>query len=91
MDLVVLIYEATRNFPETEKYALSSQLKRSAISIPSNIAEGHGRCSQKELVRFLFISLGSASEFETQIIISKRIQYINDEVFEELKIRFREK
>lgn len=84
IDLVEKIYKFTNEFPKDELYGLTSQMRRASVSIPSNIAEGHGRCSQKELVRFLFISLGSASELETQIIISKRIQYINDEVFEEL-------
>lgn len=59
-------------------------MRRAVVSIPSNIAEGHGRCSNKELVRFLFISLGSSSELETQLIISKNLDLMNDENFKQL-------
>lgn len=86
--MVVLIYEATRNFPETEKCALSSQLKRSAISIPSNIAEGFGRKGNKELVQFLYISLGSLAELETQLEIAFRISYLSDLDLYSEKIKF---
>ncbi len=70
MSLVTTIYKETRSFPDTERYSLTSQIRRSAVSIPSNIAEGCSRSSKKELVRFLEISIGSAFELETQIIIS---------------------
>ncbi len=70
MSLVTTIYKETRSFPDTERYGLTSQIRRSAVSIPSNIAEGCSRSSKKELVRFLEISIGSAFELETQIIIS---------------------
>ena len=84
MQLVTLLYKITRSFPKDELYGLVSQMRRAAVSIPSNIAEGHGRCSDKELVRFLFISLGSSSELETQLIISKNLDLINDEDFNQL-------
>ena len=71
MELVVHVYKATKNFPKHEQYGLISQMRRSAISIPSNIAEGHGRRSNKELVRFLDIAKGSIYELDTQIEISK--------------------
>ncbi len=78
MDLVVSIYKYTENFPEKEKFGLTSQIRRSSISIPSNIAEGAGRSSRQDYVRFLYISLGSASELETQIEIAKSLGYIDN-------------
>lgn len=78
MDLVVEIYRITENFPTSEKYGLVSQIRRCGVSIPSNIAEGAARSSSKELNRFLYISLGSASELETQLEISKRLNYVDD-------------
>ena len=68
IELVVKIYEIVHNFPKEEKYGLVDQIKRSAISIPSNIAEGAARNSKKEFLQFLHISLGSISELETQLI-----------------------
>ena len=79
MDLITEIYKITNNFPESEKFGLTSQIRRSAISIPSNIAEGAARESKKEFKRFLYISLGSAAELETQLEISKRLTFINEE------------
>lgn len=84
MQLVVLIYKITKSFPKDELFGLVSQMRKAVVSIPSNIAEGHGRCSNKELVRFLFISLGSSSELETQLIISKNLDLMNDENFKQL-------
>lgn len=78
MNLVVEIYKITGNFPESEKFGLTSQIRRAVISIPSNISEGAARGSKKDFKRFLFISLGSATELETQIEISKRLNYISD-------------
>jgi four helix bundle protein len=72
IDLVDEIYKITRLFPKSETYSLASQMQRAAISIPSNIAEGHGRNHTKEYVQFLGISYGSSTELETQLIISKR-------------------
>ena len=73
---VEMVYKIIRCFPKEEMYALSDQLKRAVVSIPSNIAEGASRNSNKEFVQFLYISLGSASEVETQLIIAKRLNYI---------------
>ena len=73
-----LTFKLTRYFPFEERYGLISQMTRSAISIPSNIAEGCGRKSNKELHQFLNISLGSAFELETQCIIAKEFGYITD-------------
>lgn len=72
IDLVENIYKITSELPDDERYGLSSQMKRSAVSIPSNIAEGAARNSIKDYIRFLYISLGSLSELETQLIIAER-------------------
>ncbi|MCK3683170.1 four helix bundle protein [Maribellus sp. YY47] len=84
INLVVDIYQTSQNFPTEELYGLTSQMKRSAVSIPSNIAEGSGRNSDKDFSRFLDISLGSSFELETQIIIAHKLSFINDEKFKEL-------
>ena len=76
IELVVEIYKTTKKFPDDEKYGLTSQLRRSAVSFPSNIAEGAARKSKKEYIQFIYISLGSLSELETQIIISEKIGYL---------------
>lgn len=81
MDLVVLIYNVTGNFPQSEVYGLVSQMRRSAISIPSNISEGKVRGTKKDYRNFLLMSFGSGSELETQLEISKRLKYINDSNF----------
>jgi len=78
MDLVVDIYKATDRFPQSENYGLTSQLRRCAISIPSNISEGSDRHNPKEFIRFLYISNASLSELETQIEIALRLGYISD-------------
>lgn len=77
--LVKKIYELTSQFPQSEQFGLISQMRRSAVSIPSNIAEGCGRNSHKELIQFLYITLGSASELETQIIISVELGFLSKE------------
>ncbi|MDM1139264.1 four helix bundle protein [Empedobacter sp. R132-2] len=88
MNLVVEIYKITNYFPKEELYALTSQMKRSALSIPSNIAEGAGRNGKAEYCRFLNIALGSASELETQIEIAYRLNFISDIKNLDSKIRF---
>ena len=80
MKLVEDIYSISKNFPKEEMYGLTSQMRRCAVSIPSNIAEGAGRKGEKEFARFLHIALGSLSELETQIEISRRLNYITNEV-----------
>lgn len=84
IDFVEKIYEITKDFPKSEIYILSSQIQRSAISVPSNIAEGFRRKHNKEYKQFLNISLGSCGELETQIEIAKRLKYISDEKYQEL-------
>ncbi len=81
---VLDLYIATRAFPESERFGLTSQLRRAAVSIPSNIAEGCGRQGDAELKRFLQISMGSASEVEYQLQLSKDLGYINTASFSEL-------
>ncbi|MFH1939276.1 MAG: four helix bundle protein [bacterium] len=78
IEIVSDIYILTKNFPKEELFSLTSQLRRSAISIPSNIAEGFKRFHNKEYKQFLFITLGSCAEVETQIIIAKELKYINE-------------
>ena len=77
MELVTKIYHITSCFPKNEIYGLTSQIRRSAISIPSNIAEGSGRFHKNEFKQFLYIALGSLAELETQMIISGNLGFIN--------------
>ena len=77
MDLVVVVYEITGAFPKTETYALADQLRRAAVSIPSNIAEGAARQTKKEFIQFLHIARGSASEIDTQLEVAHRLNYIS--------------
>jgi four helix bundle protein len=82
MNLAKQIYLTTGNFPKQETYGLTAQIRRSALSIPSNIAEGAARNSHKEFIQFLYISLGSLSELETQLLLSKEIGMIEYSQFE---------
>lgn len=84
IDLAVDIYRAMSSYPNEEKYGLVSQMKRCSVSIPSNIAEGSGRGTNKDFKRFLDISQGSAFELETQLIISQRLALIEAETANEL-------
>lgn len=90
VNFVTQIYEVTKLFPVEEKYGMVSQINRSAVSIPSNIAEGAGRSSDKEFALFLGYSIASSFELETQIIISCNLKYITenkrDEVLENLNV-----
>ena len=78
MDLVEEIYRVSKEFPGHEKYGLTNQIRRAAVSIPSNIAEGSGRKSDKELLQYLNFALGSLAETETQIMIAMRLGYTSD-------------
>lgn len=78
------IYKATAKFPRAELYGLVSQLRRAAISIPSNIAEGHTRYHTKEFINFISISLGSCSELETQLLLARELNYIEEETAQAL-------
>ena len=79
IDLVTEIYKITRAFPKEEVFGLVSQMQRAAVSIPSNIAEGHERNTDKEFAQFLCIARGSLAELETQIIIAEKLSYITKE------------
>jgi four helix bundle protein len=79
IDLVTYVYKITKDFPKEELYGLTTQMRRSAISIPSNIAEGAARKNIKEFIQFLYVALGSFSELETQLIISKNLYYLKSD------------
>ncbi|MDO9541216.1 MAG: four helix bundle protein [Kiritimatiellia bacterium] len=84
MNLVTEIYRRTRKFPKTEVYGLTSQVRRSAVSIPSNIAEGYGRNSTSDYIRFLQIASASLYELQTQVEISANLGYLNKSDAEQL-------
>ncbi len=85
--LVTEIYQVTTRFPSSEIYGLTNQIRKAAVSIPSNIAEGQGRISPKEFRQFLSISIGSLAEVETQLIIAKEINYLDQEELNLLLIK----
>jgi four helix bundle protein len=82
MELVVTIYRNTSTFPQEEKYGLTSQIRRAAVSIPANIAEGAARQSSKEFRHFLSIAQGSASELETELLLAQRLGFLNQQTHE---------
>lgn len=77
MDLTIEIYKIVKHLPKEETYALSDQMRRAAVSIPSNIAEGQGRITSKEFIRFLSMARGSLGELSTQLEICERLQYLD--------------
>lgn len=84
MDLTEEIYRITRSFPKEEMFGLTGQMRRSALSIPSNIAEGNGRMHTKEYIRFLHIALGSLLELITQLELARRMEYVSPEGYTQL-------
>ncbi len=90
MDLSVEIYNLTNSFPQSEEYGLSSQVRRSSVSVPSNIAEGYGRNHTKDFVRFLQIAQGSVYECQTQLEIAYRVNYLIKDDFDNIDARFKE-
>ena len=81
-ELVTMVYQQTKSFPKEEVYGLANQLRRCAVSVPSNIAEGCGRQTTKDTIHFLFISRGSLYELETQILVASDLNYISIEDLE---------
>lgn len=81
IDLVLDVYSVTESLPDSEKFGLTSQLRRCAVSIPSNIAEGYSKKSNPEFIRFLRISYGSSAELETQLYIAKKLTFVSEEDF----------
>lgn len=85
IEIVDFVYDLTENFPKKEIYTLSAHLQKSAISIPSNIAEGFSRNHTKEYIQFLYIALGSCAELETQLIISYKRNYLSQDAFNSIE------
>jgi four helix bundle protein len=87
MELVVNMYRGTETFPKHELYGLTSQMRRAAISVPSNIAEGKGHSSDKDFRRFLFHARGSLMELETRIVPASKLQYLSPEQLDNLQMQ----
>ncbi|HEX8922372.1 MAG TPA: four helix bundle protein [Pyrinomonadaceae bacterium] len=85
VNFVVAVYKITESFPKEEKFGLVSQLRRAAVSVPANIAEGAGRNSYKEFAHFLSNAQGSASEVETELLIAHRLSYLDENNYLELR------
>ena len=81
MDMVIDVYKTTNNFPREEKYGLTDQIRRATVSIPSNIAEGAARQTKKEFTNDLHMAQGSLSELDTQIELTRRLGYLDEETF----------
>ncbi len=81
MQFVKQLYIITRSYPREEMYGIVSQMRRAAVSVPSNIAEGYGRKSDKDLLRFLSIALGSTAELETQLLISRDLDFLTEDSY----------
>lgn len=90
ISLVEEVYCITKNFPDEERFGLTSQIRRSAVSIPSNIAEGNGRRTSNDFLRFLSIARGSLSELQTQCIIANKLRYLSKDEFANLSSKIEE-
>ncbi|MEZ4852992.1 four helix bundle protein [Flavobacterium sp.] len=86
ISIVKIVYQIVKTFPQDEIYALSNQLKRASVSVPSNIAEGYGRNTDKSFGHFLDISRGSLFELETQLIIAKELGFITDYIIKTIQV-----
>lgn len=82
IEFVTEIYNLTKDFPKEEQFGLTNQIRRASVSIPSNIAEGAGRRSDKEFLQFLYISMGSIQEIDTQLLISLNLSYLMKSEYE---------
>ncbi len=85
IDLIVDIYKLSETFPRTEVYGLTSQMRRAAVSVASNIAEGAGRQTKKEFINFLHVAQGSLSELDTQLVIATRLEYVPTDIYKEIE------
>lgn len=85
--LVLSIYKITKNFPDSEKFGLSNQIQRAAVSITSNVAEGFSRKNKKEKAQFYYVALGSLTEVQNQLLVARDLVYIKQEEFEQLASR----
>lgn len=85
IDLIVDIYKLSETFPRTEVYGLTSQMRRAAVSVASNIAEGAGRQTKKEFINFLHVAQGSLSELDTQLVIATRLEYVPADIYKEIE------
>ena len=84
-ELSLEVYKSTKQFPKDEVYGLISQIRRAAVSVPSNIAEGYGRKTTREYIHSLYVAYGSLCELETQILISRDLNYVEPEIFGKLQ------
>lgn len=89
--LALLVYKISKEFPKEELFALTNQIRRAAVSVPSNIAEGYGRPSGKDRIRFFWIAKGSLLEVESQFLMARDLGYLNNDVLEEEFASQREK
>ena len=85
-ELTLKVYRATNVFPEDERFGLTYQVRKSAVSVPSNIAEGCGRSSERDFARFLDMAMGSASEVEYQLLLSRDLEYLTDRAHRALEL-----
>ena len=81
MDIAVDVYKTSERFPAEERFGLTSQMRRSGVSVPSNVAEGAGRNTKKEFINFLHIAQGSLSELDTQLELSRRLEFIDEDTW----------
>lgn len=90
IDLILDIYKLSEAFPRTEVYGLTSQMRRAAVSVASNIAEGAGRQTRKEFINFLHVAQGSLSELDTQLVIATRLEYVPADTYKEIENKIEE-
>jgi four helix bundle protein len=86
IEFVLAVYKATESFPKEEKFGLTSQVRRAAVSIPANLAEGAARSSRKEFAHFISNAQGSASEAETELLIAHRLSYLSEKQYASLQV-----
>lgn len=84
IDLARRLYDSTRGFPQDERFGLTAQIPRAAVSVPSNIAEGQARRTSKDFIQFLYIAKGSLAELDTQLTLSQELSYIEKDSYQEL-------